>query len=268
VCLGLGSFILCGLTAIPALVLGLKAKKEIDASPGKFSNGWMALVGIISGGGGCIFFALFVIGAIANLAKPKTHAQATPVADSSSVPITSMSANPTTSANPVAFASAERATSASAVPIVAMEDAAPPSDPIAEAKAKAEEEKAKKLEEKKRLATRKFVAASPDGIGTALGSKNDPDELWATTYNDNFVRWNGKFESKGMFLVKFIASTGDYTSFSCKDFDPAHDATKFDIDTMKTYASIAVEGRLTGYGKQLGKSKLEFELSDCIAKTR
>lgn len=43
------------------------------------------LVGIISGAVGCVFCAIFVISAIANLAAPKASAQATPPDSSASI---------------------------------------------------------------------------------------------------------------------------------------------------------------------------------------
>jgi hypothetical protein len=62
--LGIAGLGCIGLTGIPALIMGLKAKKEIDAQPGRYSNGGQALVGIIAGGCGCGFVALFVLASV------------------------------------------------------------------------------------------------------------------------------------------------------------------------------------------------------------
>jgi hypothetical protein len=118
-------------------------------------------------------------------------------------------------------------------------------------------------EERARLAERKFIGAGPEAVAMAILAKNDPDELWDTQYAGKYVRWTAKWERTGV-LVKFVASTGDYTALSCKDFDPAHDPAKF--DDPKLYDKISVEGRLAAFSKQLGKEKMEFTLSECIAR--
>jgi hypothetical protein len=122
------------------------------------------------------------------------------------------------------------------------------------------------VDEKKRLAARKFISVGAEWIADQLAQKNDPEELWGTAFEGKYVRWQGKFERKGMMLVEFIATTGDYTSLSCKDFDPAHDASKFDLDNMPQWTRVSVEGRLDEFKKQLGKNKVEFMLTECVAK--
>lgn len=133
------------------------------------------------------------------------------------------------------------------------------------AAAVAAEKRQEEAEEKKRLAARKFIYATPDAMATQLGGSNDPEEMFGASYEGKYVRWQGKFERKGI-IVKFIASTGEWTSFSCKDFDPAHDETKFALDDIAPWARVSVEGRLDGIQKQLGKNKTEFVLTECIAK--
>jgi hypothetical protein len=121
----------------------------------------------------------------------------------------------------------------------------------------------RKAEEKKRLAARQFIWLQPEGLAQQLAARNDPDELWGTQYQGKFVRWAAKYERSGV-IVKFVASTGDFTSLSCKDFDPAHDPVKF--DDVGQWNRISVEGKLDTFKKQMGKDKVEFMLTECIAR--
>jgi hypothetical protein len=130
------------------------------------------------------------------------------------------------------------------------------------ADAKAEEAQ-RKVEEKKRLAARQFISMQPIALAQQLGARNDPDELWGTQYRGKFVRWTAKYERKGH-IVEFVASTGDFTSLSCKDFDPAHDPARF--DDVQQWSRISVEGRLAAFQRQMGKDKVEFILTECIAR--
>ena len=120
-----------------------------------------------------------------------------------------------------------------------------------------------KAEEKKRLAARQFIWLQPEGLAQQLAARNDPDELWGTQYQGKFVRWAAKYERSGV-IVKFVASTGDVTSLSCEDFDPAHDPAKFDDVTQ--WSRISVEGKLDTFQKQIAKDKVEFKLTECIAR--
>jgi hypothetical protein len=120
-----------------------------------------------------------------------------------------------------------------------------------------------KAEEKKRLAARQFTWLQPEALAQQVVARNDPDELWGTQYQGKFVRWQAKYERSGI-IVKFVASTGDFTSLSCKDFDPAHDPAKF--DDVQQWGRISVEGKLDSFQKQMGKDKVEFILTECIAR--
>jgi hypothetical protein len=62
--LGIASFVTVGLAGVPALILGLKAKREIGAEPGRFTNAGQATAGVVLGGIGTAMFALFLVGAI------------------------------------------------------------------------------------------------------------------------------------------------------------------------------------------------------------
>src|ERR1700690_4250812 len=62
--LGIASFITVGLAGVPALVLGLKAKREIGAQPGRFANAGQATAGVVLGGIGTAMLALFLVAAI------------------------------------------------------------------------------------------------------------------------------------------------------------------------------------------------------------
>ena len=112
---------------------------------------------------------------------------------------------------------------------------------------------------------RRFVKLSSEKLAEKLLLKNDPDELWETRYQRKYVRWRGKWERKGV-TVEFVASGGDLSSFSCKEFGPDHDASKF--VAVGRWDKIRVEGWLEAYGRQLGKHKVEFRLRECVAKTR
>lgn len=79
--LGLASFVTCGLSGIPALIFGLKAKKEIDAEPSRFANAGQATGGIAMGAVGCVIILLGVVGALAPKKEKTTAApDPTPVA--------------------------------------------------------------------------------------------------------------------------------------------------------------------------------------------
>ena len=60
--LGILGPLCCGIfTAIPALILGIVARKEIDASGGRQSGGGMAIAGIILGIVGIIVSVVFIV---------------------------------------------------------------------------------------------------------------------------------------------------------------------------------------------------------------
>lgn len=63
--LGIASFVTCGFSGIPALILGLMGKKEIDAEPQRHANGGQALAGIVLGALGCVFVLLTVAAMVA-----------------------------------------------------------------------------------------------------------------------------------------------------------------------------------------------------------
>jgi hypothetical protein len=128
---------------------------------------------------------------------------------------------------------------------------------------------AEKQAEADRLKARVFLKTpQPDqftvNLWQALSSTGDPDMLWETKYKGKFIRWNAKYEREA-FIVKFVASAGESTSISCKDFDIAHDGAAF---SPKRWQQIAVEGRLDSFKKQLGKEKIEYVLTDCIVKLK
>ncbi|MGH7286035.1 MAG: DUF4190 domain-containing protein, partial [Polyangiaceae bacterium] len=92
--LGLASFVTCGLAGVPALILGLMAKKEMDAQPGRFSNQGQATGGIVLGAIGCGFLALAILGnVLGKSGAGSTRATGTP---SASVSGASVSAGATT----------------------------------------------------------------------------------------------------------------------------------------------------------------------------
>jgi hypothetical protein len=62
--LSFASLITCGFAGIPALILGIKAKKEIDSQPGRFSNAAHALVAIIMGSIGTLFAVAALVGMV------------------------------------------------------------------------------------------------------------------------------------------------------------------------------------------------------------
>jgi hypothetical protein len=64
--LGIGAF-LCTCAGPVALVLGLMAKKEIAAAPGRYSNAREATIGVVLG---CVWVGLFVLGMIGVMIAP------------------------------------------------------------------------------------------------------------------------------------------------------------------------------------------------------
>jgi hypothetical protein len=120
-------------------------------------------------------------------------------------------------------------------------------------------------EERKRLKARHFIAVSPEALAWKLKSAwPDWERVFETKYQGNYVRWRGKYERKGMLLVKFIANSGRLSAFSCEDFDPAQEGGSF---FAAKWEDIVVEGRLEKAHDQLDKaSKTEFVLTECIAR--
>ena len=78
--LGIASFLSMGVTGIPALIMGLKAKKEILAQPGRFTNLGQATAGVVLGGIGTAMCALWLIGLIL---PAKNRSQASAVSSAS-----------------------------------------------------------------------------------------------------------------------------------------------------------------------------------------
>jgi hypothetical protein len=135
----------------------------------------------------------------------------------------------------------------------------------ADRRAAEREDKARQTEERKRLRARHFVSISPDALAFKLKSAwPDWEQVFETKYKDNYVRWRGKYERKGMMLVEFIANGGRLSAFSCKDFDPAQEGGSF---WAAKWEDIVVEGRLDAAHDQLDKAfKTEFVLTECIAR--
>jgi hypothetical protein len=126
-----------------------------------------------------------------------------------------------------------------------------------------QQEKARHKEEQKRLKARHFISISPEALAEKLVDADpNQDEVFETKYQGSYVRWRGKYERRGIF-VKFIASSGPWSAFSCKNYDPAQDDPSFDA---ARWEEIAVEGRLSGIQRQLEKTKTEFVLTECIAR--
>jgi hypothetical protein len=62
--LGLASFVTCGLTSIPAIILAIKANKEIGAQPGRFANSGHATAGLVTGCIGAFILLLAIVGLV------------------------------------------------------------------------------------------------------------------------------------------------------------------------------------------------------------
>jgi hypothetical protein len=143
-----------------------------------------------------------------------------------------------------------------------------PTDPVAMEKFVAEEKRRREAAEKaeanrKRLEGRPFIAIHPDNLAERLIAADDPNITFDKHFRGKYVRWKGEYDRKGI-IVKFIASTGRLTSLSCKDFDRAHESGAF---KPSRGSDLIVEGKLAVIQLQLGKEKLEFILTDCIART-
>jgi len=122
-----------------------------------------------------------------------------------------------------------------------------------------------KRENRPRLAKRKFTRTSPERLARKLLSTNNSQMLFDERYKNKYVRWNAKWERTGL-TVKLVASTGELSSISCKEYDEVHDPVKF--SDVKQWQRIRVEGKLEEFGRQLGKNKVEFRLRECIARKR
>ena len=70
-------------------------------------------------------------------------------------------------------------------------------------------------EQKERLKARDFTKIKPERLAKQVLGTNDFQMVWDTKYEGKYVRWKGKFERKGMAVVKFIATTGEISSMSC-----------------------------------------------------
>ena len=126
-----------------------------------------------------------------------------------------------------------------------------------------QDEKTRRREERKRLDARRFIGVSPDALAERmLAAVPNHDEVFETKYQGKYVHWRGKYERRGI-IVEFVASAGTWSAFSCKDFDPTQEGGSFEADR---WDDIAVEGRLDGLQHQLEKSKVEFVLTECIAR--
>ncbi|MGO1974049.1 MAG: DUF4190 domain-containing protein, partial [Propionibacteriaceae bacterium] len=70
--LGILGWFTCGLTGIPAIILGLKARREIDADPSSYTGRGQATAGLVLGIiGVClivVYVFLFVVGMLADTA--------------------------------------------------------------------------------------------------------------------------------------------------------------------------------------------------------
>lgn len=88
--------VLCGIAAIPALFFGLKAQKEIKASPVPVKNAWMAQAGMGLGGVGALILLVAAVRGSAPDKNAKTAASAS--ANATSAPVASTTPASTTSA--------------------------------------------------------------------------------------------------------------------------------------------------------------------------
>jgi len=103
--LGIGSWLTCGLSGIPALIVGLKAKKEIAAQPGRYANGNQATVGVVLGSLGTGFLALALVGLVLG---SSAHPQASTVPSASAASAVLAPTSPDGSPSPALTSCASR----------------------------------------------------------------------------------------------------------------------------------------------------------------
>jgi hypothetical protein len=71
--MGIASFLTCGLTAIPAVIMGHIALHDIKKEPARFTGREIALAGVISGYLGIIFAILLVIAVLIGIVVIGLH---------------------------------------------------------------------------------------------------------------------------------------------------------------------------------------------------
>jgi hypothetical protein len=123
-----------------------------------------------------------------------------------------------------------------------------------------------KATDKVRLAARKFSGVTADGLVNAMLFNSNHEELWETTYQGKYVRWQGKFLEKDRGILSYFkANVGESSVVSCKSLDSSQSPDA--LDNIQRWQGIKIEGSLVTFEKKAGEDRAMVKLEECIVRT-